>query len=161
MNWSLDLSEKWKIPSYMAKTELHAQDALSVGGFWLAGQVKRLTATVSSRLKNSWSSAVKGESPRGANTEGGTKAKRSELVPTPNRKLVAWIGSSVSYAPDYEYGTAPHTITVKDASVLTNGKSFFGKSVNHPGTPAYAPLRKAWRSNKKQLLRFLAGRMKK
>ena len=145
----------------MARQETQAQDALSTGGFWLAGQVKRLTATISSRLKNSWSSAVKGEKPRGENTEGGTKAKKQELVPTPNKALVAWVGSSVSYAKDYEFGTAAHTITAKDAKVLSDGKNFFGKTVNHPGTQAYAPLRKAYNSNKKQLFRFLAGRMKK
>lgn len=127
---------KWNINGYVAKKEIQAQDALSVAGFWLSGQVKRLTPTITSRLKNSWSSAVKGESPRGANTSGGkVKAKQSELVPTPNRKLVAWIGSSVSYAPFVEFGTSKQK--------------------------AQAPLRKAFEENKKQLMKFLAGRMRK
>lgn len=33
-----------------------------------------------------------------------------------------------------EFGTSPHVITVRDAKVLSDGKSFFGTSVMHPGT---------------------------
>lgn len=42
------------------------------------------------------------------------------------------------YAPYVEFGTAPHVIEAKNASVLANKKSgqFFGKRVNHPGTKA-------------------------
>lgn len=31
-------------------------------------------------------------------------------------------------------GTKPHKIRVKNASVLTDGTTFFGKEVNHPGS---------------------------
>ena len=31
-------------------------------------------------------------------------------------------------------GTSPHTISVRDAKVLTNGTDFFGTTVNHPGS---------------------------
>ena len=31
-------------------------------------------------------------------------------------------------------GTKAHTITARNASVLTNGTDFFGKTVNHPGS---------------------------
>ena len=40
------------------------------------------------------------------------------------------------YAPYVEYGTAPHVIKIKDKKVLSDGKSFFGKEVHHPGNHA-------------------------
>lgn len=148
MNWSLDLSEKWKIPSYMAKTEIQAEDALNVAGFFLAGQAKRLTPTITARLKNSISSAVKGKKRVGLNdaTPGmpskkgapkpEEKARESEGVPTPSERLVAWIGTSVVYAAMIEFGDS-------------------GKRKQQ------SYLRRAFRENKKQLMKFLAGRMKK
>lgn len=147
MNWSLDLSERWKIPAYMAKTENLAEDALNVAGLFLAGQAKRLTPTITSRLKNSISSAVKGHSRQGLNdatagtasTKGAPKteekARESEGVPIPNERLVAWVGTSLSYAPHVEFGTTNQ-----------QQQSF---------------LRRAFRENKKQLMKFLAGRMRK
>lgn len=42
--------------------------------------------------------------------------------------------STSGYGGWLEVGTPPHVITVKTAKVLTDGKTFFGKSVNHPGT---------------------------
>ncbi len=33
-----------------------------------------------------------------------------------------------------DVGTGPHEITVKDAAVLSDGVTFFGTSVNHPGS---------------------------
>ena len=42
-----------------------------------------------------------------------------------------------------EHGTAPHVIRVKDAKVLTDGTSFFGVEVQHPGTKPLWILRRA------------------
>lgn len=46
------------------------------------------------------------------------------------------IGTDVEYALYVEFPTAPHAIDVVDASVLTDGSSFFGTHVDHPGTEA-------------------------
>ncbi len=42
--------------------------------------------------------------------------------------------SGEDYAPYVYFGTRPHKISVKRANVLTDGSTFFGKTVNHPGT---------------------------
>lgn len=42
-----------------------------------------------------------------------------------------------------EQGTAPHTIRVRNARVLTDGAQFFGTQVNHPGTRPYRYLARA------------------
>jgi hypothetical protein len=41
---------------------------------------------------------------------------------------------SCGHAVYVELGTRPHEINVKNAKVLTNGASFFGRHVDHPGT---------------------------
>ena len=64
----------------------------------------------------------------------------------------ATIGTNLDYAPHVEFGTRPHTITVRNASVLTNGKSFFGKTVNHPGTKAQPFLLPALLKNVKKII---------
>lgn len=51
--------------------------------------------------------------------------------------------ANAEYAKYVEFGTNPHTISIKNASVLTDGKRFFGKSVKHPGTKAQPFLRPA------------------
>jgi hypothetical protein len=43
------------------------------------------------------------------------------------------VGTNVEYAGAIEFGARPHTITAKNAKVLSDGKNFFGKKVNHPG----------------------------
>ena len=48
----------------------------------------------------------------------------------------ATIRVDAPYASFVERGTAAHTIEAKNSSVLTNGKVFFGKKVEHPGTKA-------------------------
>lgn len=64
------------------------------------------------------------------------------------REHEARIGTNADYAPHVEFGTAPHIITVKTAKVLTDGKTFFGKKVNHPGTAPQPYLRPALDENK-------------
>ena len=48
--------------------------------------------------------------------------------------------SGLLLAEIHEHGTAPYTITARNAKVLaaqgSNGWIFFGKQVNHPGVPA-------------------------
>ena len=68
----------------------------------------------------------------------------------------AVIGTNVEYAPFVEFATRPHVITVKNASVLSNGKKFFGKSVNHPGTKAQPFLLPALTKNIKRIIKIFA-----
>lgn len=92
---------KWHIDRYIAKQETKAESALKIVSFWLAGQSKRLAPTITSRLKDSISSSVGNQSPQGI----GSKASAKDGVPSPNDNLVAWIGTSVEYAPYVEFGT--------------------------------------------------------
>jgi len=43
------------------------------------------------------------------------------------------VGTNVEYAAAIEFGSRPHVIEAKNKKVLSNGKKFFGKRVNHPG----------------------------
>jgi HK97 gp10 family phage protein len=52
------------------------------------------------------------------------------------------------HAAPVEFGTRPHVITVKNARVLSDGKTVFGTRVNHPGTQAQPFMRPAWDQNK-------------
>ena len=52
------------------------------------------------------------------------------------RNKFASVNVDAPYALFVEKGTKAHTIEAKNASVLTNGKAFFGKKVKHPGTKA-------------------------
>lgn len=52
-----------------------------------------------------------------------------------------WVGTDY-WAPN-EYGAKPHTIRVRDKQVLTDGETFFGTEVNHPGQPAQPFMRPA------------------
>jgi len=149
MKWSLDLSDKpWKIRENQVKMESAAEDALNIVGFWLAGQVKRLSPTITGRLKNSYSSATKEVGVRALNRDSGQKASQSEAVPIPSKELVVWVGSSVVYAPHIEFGTH------------RTGKSGSTKA-SSSGQHAQAPLRLALRSNKDQIIKKFINRLKK
>lgn len=69
--------------------------------------------------------------------------------------MVAVVGTNMDYALSVEFGSAPHTIKVKDAKALSNGQSFFGKEVQHPGTQAQPFLTPAFVKNKAKLRRKL------
>ena len=71
------------------------------------------------------------------------------------------IGTAVEYAPDVEYGTKPHVIRVKTAKVLTNGKDFFGKEVQHPGTRAQPFLRPAIDENRGRIINMFRAIMRR
>jgi len=65
-------------------------------------------------------------------------------------EITVRVGSPIHYAPDVEYGTAPHTITPKDAEVLVfeiEGETVFTKRVEHPGTEPQPFLRPAFNDN--------------
>lgn len=57
--------------------------------------------------------------------------------------LYADIRTDADEALYVEFGTRPHSIDVRSASVLTNGSQFFGRHVDHPGTDAQPFLRPA------------------
>ena len=61
------------------------------------------------------------------------------------------VGTNVFYAPYVEFGTRPHKITAKGKG-LTDGKNWFGKSVNHPGTKAQPFLLPALIKNRKKII---------
>lgn len=51
----------------------------------------------------------------------------------------AVVGSSLSYAPYHQFGTAPHVITARRAKALAfkvGNRTIYRKRVNHPGIPA-------------------------
>jgi len=56
------------------------------------------------------------------------------------------------YAFYLEFGTKPHEIRVKNASVLSDGKIFFGKSVLHPGTEAQPFIRSTINTKLRQIV---------
>ncbi len=60
--------------------------------------------------------------------------KRSIGVDLSTDEMSAEIGTSLEYAAHVEFGTAPRTISVYEANVLSDGKQFFGKEVKHPGS---------------------------
>lgn len=60
--------------------------------------------------------------------------------------------TDVEYSTHVEFGTAPHTIEVKDAKVLSDGKQFFGTKVNHPGQQAQPFLFPAFEEETKDFL---------
>lgn len=64
-----------------------------------------------------------------------------------NEGMGGEVFASAEYAPDVEFGTAPHKIEAKNSGSLAfkkDGKMVFAKSVNHPGTPAQPFLFPAW-----------------
>lgn len=54
---------------------------------------------------------------------------RNNVVYNANKKRLE---SNAPYSGFVEYGTKAYTVTVKNAKVLTDGVSFFGKQVNIP-----------------------------
>jgi HK97 gp10 family phage protein len=58
------------------------------------------------------------------------------------------VSTNKEHASHVEFGTRPHTITVKTARVLSDGKTIFGKRVQHPGTQAQPFMRPAVDRNK-------------
>jgi HK97 gp10 family phage protein len=65
------------------------------------------------------------------------------------------VGTNVEYAPHIEFGTKAHTISVKSAKVLSDGKSIFGKTVKHPGTSAQPFLRPALDRNRQKINKLI------
>ena len=65
----------------------------------------------------------------------------------------ATVGTNVEYAPYVEFGTRPHTITATGKG-LTDGKTWFGKTVNHPGTKAQPFLLPALTGNIRRIIEF-------
>lgn len=95
----------------------------------ITGQAQALVLVDTGMLKNSIDYALEN--------------KNSANVSRPSDKYVGHVGTNVEYAAVVEEGSAPHVITIKNKKVLTDGKVFFGKSVNHPGTRARPYLRPA------------------
>ena len=60
-------------------------------------------------------------------------------------------GTDVNYGLYMEIGTVPHTIRVKKAKVLSDGSTFFGKQVSHPGTAPRPFLRPALKRTRRKI----------
>lgn len=73
----------------------------------------------------------------------------------------AVIGATASYAADVEFGTRPHIISVVNASVLTDGESFFGKTVNHPGIVAQPYLYPAYYAHEKDVAEIIKSALER
>ncbi|SEO71423.1 phage protein, HK97 gp10 family [Halorientalis persicus] len=71
------------------------------------------------------------------------------------------VGSSMEYAADVEYGTAPHPITPDDADALRfpgpDGDPVFAQHVDHPGTPAQPYLRPSLKQHESGLVDNIAA----
>ncbi|MFC7323245.1 HK97 gp10 family phage protein [Halorubrum rutilum] len=67
------------------------------------------------------------------------------------------IGTPVDYAPDVEFGSAPHVITPTTGEFLyfegEDGHLIRKRSVQHPGTPAQPFMRPALREHRSDLAR--------
>jgi HK97 gp10 family phage protein len=66
-------------------------------------------------------------------------------------RFQARIFNDLNYASYVEFGTRAHVIRVKNAKNLSNGKTGFGKVVNHPGTKAQPFLRPAFHQGVRDL----------
>jgi len=73
---------------------------------------------------------------------------------------IAYIGTNVDYAPHVEYGTRPHIITVRNAKVLSDGQTIFGKTVRHPGTAPQPFLRTGLDENKEKIQKKIRETLK-
>ena len=105
-------------------------------GLIVEGQAKLLVNNVTGRLAASITTQSKDDG-----TLPEATALASDIIDKPKAEGETLVGTPVDYAPDVEFGTAPHTIRIKDAKVLSNGKVFFGEEVHHPGTNANPFLR--------------------
>jgi hypothetical protein len=77
----------------------------------------------------------------------GTVAKGKDAQPdkvVDDSKIQGAVYSTSGYGGYLEVGTRPHIITVKTAKVLTDGETFFGKSVRHPGTNPHPYIKPAF-----------------
>ena len=86
-----------------------------------------------SRLKNSIH--VKAKTPVDSMTYSDTNGKSysKDLTTVTLKEGELAIGTNVEYGPAVEFGSRPHVIEVKNKKALSNGKTFFGRKVNHPG----------------------------
>ena len=66
-------------------------------------------------------------------SDGQGKSYKSDLTTVNLGENEFAIGTNVEYAPAIELGARPHVIEVKNKKVLSDGKRFFGRRVNHPG----------------------------
>lgn len=69
--------------------------------------------------------------------------------------LVAEIFNTAEYAPHVEFGTRPHEIRPRTARLLSwmkNGRRFFARKVQHPGTRAQPFLFPAWEDNRQTFI---------
>lgn len=90
-------------------------------------------------------------------TKTGTAKRSITHVISPDGKR-AFVGSNVEYFPIIELGSAPHTIRPKTAKALFwKGAKHPVKVVHHPGTPAFAVLRRALHSNMKKIKKIFGA----
>ena len=101
-------------------------------GLIVEGQAKLLAPVAHGRLAASITTQSLTQSSGGG----------EDVISKPNKIGVVLVGTAVEYAPYVEFGTMAHTITAKGKG-LSDGKSFFGKTVKHPGTAAQPFLRPA------------------
>lgn len=73
-------------------------------------------------------------------------------LPEGNERIVIHAGDERAwYARLVEFGTAPHTIAMKRKSIMSDGETFYGKEVQHPGSTAHPFFYPAYRTNRKRV----------
>lgn len=126
-----------KLENLKEKTGKSANNALVKLAFKIKAEAQlRLTGRghiITSRLKNSLhvQSQKPVDSQSYSDTKGKSYSKQLSTVKLKNNEIA--IGTNVEYAAAIEFGSRPHVIEAKNKKVLSNGKNFFGKRVNHPG----------------------------
>lgn len=147
------MSIQLEIDKESQKNLMKQFDALKVGGsasayravvkvlFKIKSEAQlRLTGRghiISSRLKNSI--YVKTKTPTIAPNnqlsyqDNTGKTYKSDLTTVKVGDLEGAVGTNVEYAHAIELGARPHVIQASKKKVLSDGKSIFGRRVNHPG----------------------------
>lgn len=78
------------------------------------------------------------------------RLQKSIQVLSQTQPFSGGITATAKYAAAVEFGSSPHKITAKGGG-LSDGKTFFGKSVMHPGTKAN-PFMQRTADSKKELV---------
>lgn len=126
---------KWYGDKAIKNMEQAISAALEASALVVEGTAKNLAPVDTGNLRNSITHEVEGKKAR--------------------------VGTNSEYALAVEFGTSPHKISVKNKKILSDGKVFFGKTVQHPGTEAQPFLFPALERNKGNIRKIFKDAVKK
>lgn len=90
------------------------------------------------------------------------KAIRAKRVRTKKPGLAIYqVGARHPVAHLIEFGVAPHTIKAKRKKVMSDGSTFYGKTVKHPGFSAKPFLRPAFDQSAQKVLQAMNKKLMK